>query len=89
MWLLVLAACIDPSLIPCGDQLCPRGATCVAGELCARPDQIAACDGLADGASCTAGGGVGRCDRGVCMPGGCGNGVIAPGETCDSLSRVR
>src|SRR5262245_45201919 len=84
-WLLAFAltACLRSQLVPCGDQLCPAGSTCVAGELCASSDQLAACDGLADGATCTVRGGVGTCDRGVCVPTGCGNRVMDPDEVCD------
>jgi cysteine-rich repeat protein len=79
----VLAACLEPGLIPCGELSCPVGTSCVAGELCAFPDQIAACEGLADGESCAAASRVGRCDRGVCVATGCGNSDVEPGEQCD------
>ncbi len=83
-WLAMsTTGCPDPSLVPCGDLLCPHGATCVAGELCATQDQLAACVGIADGNTCPIGGGVGRCDRGVCVAAGCGNGVVDPAESCD------
>ncbi len=84
LWLvLAVTGCPDPSLVPCGDVLCPREATCVAGELCATQDQIRACVDIADGMTCPIGGGVGRCDRGVCVATGCGNDVVDPGEACD------
>jgi sugar lactone lactonase YvrE len=69
--LLVLAfgsgACLEAGLVPCGDQLCARGDTCVANQLCASHDQLAACVGLADGGTCQLPGEVGHCDRGVCI----------------------
>ncbi len=87
LWIALIATvsigCVEPGLVPCGDRLCPSNTTCVAGELCASDDQLAACAGLGEGASCTASGRVGRCDRGVCVASGCGNGVIDPGELCD------
>lgn len=80
---LTLAGCLEARLEPCGDLLCPDNTTCVANELCAAPAQIAACDGIADGGSCSVAGSAGRCDRGVCFAAGCGNQVVDPGETCD------
>jgi cysteine-rich repeat protein len=84
-WLVVLAltGCLQPQLTPCGDDWCLEGSTCVADALCASADQIAACAGVSDGDTCAVGGGVGRCDRGVCVAVGCGNGKIDLGETCD------
>src|SRR5262245_6701980 len=87
MWrgLLVwaLAGCLQTDLVPCGDQLCPAGKLCVADALCASPDQLTACEGALDGDTCTFAGGVGRCDRGVCVAAGCGNGVLEADEVCD------
>lgn len=86
--LLALTGCLGSRLVPCGDQLCPVNATCVADEICARADQIDACTGLADGDECTFSGGAGRCDRGVCIGNTCGNGELNPGEACDDGNEV-
>lgn len=82
-----LGACLEPQLVPCGDLACPTGLLCVGDEVCASPEQVTACDGLADGASCVVGGNTGRCDRGVCVGAGCGNGVVDPGEACDDANQ--
>src|SRR5687767_4775620 len=79
----VLTGCLQPQLTPCGDNFCVEGTTCVADALCASSDQIAACDGIADRESCSVGGGIGICDRGVCVAIGCGNSVVDLGEACD------
>jgi len=80
---LLLTACLESQLVPCGDNACPRGAVCVGG-VCATPEQLGACAGGADDASCTLGtGAVGRCRAGVCVITGCGNRVVDPGEVCD------
>ncbi|MGE0871483.1 MAG: hypothetical protein AB7P03_23185 [Kofleriaceae bacterium] len=78
-----LAGCLDPALAPCGALVCPIGTTCVAGELCASPDRIAACTGIGQGETCSVGTQVGRCDRGVCVATGCGNSIKDLGEECD------
>lgn len=81
--LVLLPACLEPRLVPCGDLACPSGSVCVVGELCATSEQLLACNGYEDGATCALGGAVGRCDRGVCVASGCGNRVVDPGEVCD------
>jgi cysteine-rich repeat protein len=87
-WIVVLAlgalaGCLQSQLTPCGDVWCLEGTTCVANALCASSDQIAACDGVAEGETCSVNGGIGLCDRGVCVPIGCGNSIVDPDETCD------
>src|SRR5262245_30408356 len=57
----VLAACVRSHLVPCGDKECPSNTTCVGGEICATDEEIAACNALADGDSCSVGAVVGRC----------------------------
>lgn len=79
----VLAACVEPHLVPCGSLSCPVGTVCVANQVCARAEEIAACEGLEDNASCVVDGSVGTCRGRVCAPSGCGNGVIDPVELCD------
>src|SRR5687767_8350695 len=79
----VLAGCLQPQLTPCGDNFCVEGTSCVADALCASADQIAACDGIADGATCSVAGGIGICDRSVCIATACGNLDLDLGEACD------
>ena len=82
--LLATAGCFDAGLVHCGDILCPSGLACVPGrDACAPPDQIAACEGLADGAACTVAGVAGTCAGAVCVLPMCDGGSLDPGETCD------
>ena len=81
--MLVAAGCLDSSLVPCGDLYCAPGSVCVSST-CASPADVAACDGMTDGASCkAANGGAGTCQGGVCQTGLCGNGHTDVGEVCD------
>jgi cysteine-rich repeat protein len=81
--LLLATGCLDSPLVPCGDLFCAPGSVCVS-DTCASPTDVAACDGMPDGASCKAGnGGAGTCQGGVCQTGLCGNGKIDVGEACD------
>jgi cysteine-rich repeat protein len=85
--LVLVAACIDESLVPCGDLACPQGYECVATR-CVTPAQLSACASLADGADCTVNHVAGKCDAGACTPVVCGNGVLDPGEICDDGNQV-
>jgi cysteine-rich repeat protein len=81
---LVVSACIQSELVPCGDQLCARGAMCIGGSICANADQLSACSSVEDGDVCAlATGTVGHCTMGVCEPSGCGNDRLDLGEVCD------
>ena len=83
-----LAACVQSSLVPCGDLVCPAGDVCTPGG-CASPADVAACDGLADGTDCRAAtGGAGTCQGGACQTGLCGNGTVDVGEVCDDGNQV-
>jgi sugar lactone lactonase YvrE len=65
---VVCAACIQPRVVPCnGDLICPLDTVCVASSFCATPDQVAACNGLIDHQTCTAGGTYGACTDGACV----------------------
>lgn len=84
---LALAACVQPGVVHCDDgRTCPAGTVC-AGEVCALPTQIAACEGQPDGMTCTFPGATGVCTSGVCLPVGCGNGVRDADEACDDGNR--
>src|SRR5260221_9028378 len=85
--LALLGGCIDAALVPCGDRLCPVGYSCIA-DRCASPAEITACDGLADGTTCTAPSGVGQCMNGTCVVYVCGNGIVEGDEACDDGNTV-
>lgn len=89
--ILTIAGCPYPRTVDCGDLLCPSGMECYHGERCASHEQVAACEGLADGETCEiAGVGLGTCVDGLCLGASCGNGLLDPvlGEVCDDGNRV-
>jgi cysteine-rich repeat protein len=73
---------IQSGVTPCGDQLCPVGDRCFAGQ-CAKPAAVDACTDAAENAQCTFDSKNGTCVGGVCTLQVCGNEVIEPGEVCD------
>lgn len=92
-WMLAttlwMTACVQSNSESCGALgTCPAGRHCAlaAGEVwCVTDDQLASCAGQPDFAECP-GGGV--CRDAVCLPIGCGNGRIDPGEACDDGGNV-
>ena len=84
---LSLASCVGASSVNCLDgRTCPSGTSCDDDHhLCLGADQRSACDGHADGATCTfeAGRVAGLCDGGVCIAQTCGDGIVTPPEQCD------
>ncbi len=52
------------------------------------PDQLTACNTLADNDDCMTVTVVGGCFDGVCLPRGCGNRVVEPEEQCDDGNQV-
>jgi cysteine-rich repeat protein len=86
---IIASACIRTSTTTCADgvTVCAEGTRCAtAGErtLCATPEQLSACDDLANGEAC---GMTERCyeidDGLVCWPLGCGNEFLDVEEQCD------
>jgi hypothetical protein len=61
---MILGGCWEPATTKCSDgTTCPEAKACAPeGGGCVDPGQIAACDGLDEGVSCTATG----IDEGVC-----------------------
>lgn len=87
---LFLGGCHSSAVHQCGAGfLCPPDLVCAPGrQFCVRADQLAACTGKMDGASCSfTGAQVAACHMGVCTPTQpsslCGNGMLDPGEACD------
>ncbi len=83
---VLVAGCLQSSLTPCADQYCPADKECHEPTgACYGPDQIAACDGLADFDQCEFGNFVGYCLDGICLSPRCGDGFVQPeiNETCD------
>lgn len=79
--MLALVGCIRSQLVPCDNGLaCPVGLVCDEVHAgCVTPEQLSTCVGLAELAACP----VGICRDGVCLPVGCGNSRVDPGEACD------
>src|SRR3954471_12372072 len=89
-WLIALAlsACIESSLVPCGDELCPIGDVCTPGG-CATPEAANVCIGHADGDGCDVPAiPFGVCRGGACYPVECGDGMKERSEVCDDGNLV-
>src|SRR5262245_58557611 len=93
--LVLLAACLNSSSVPCDDgRTCPGGTVCASltdpdQQLCVTPDQIDECRGKAELDECRlAGAALARCYQGVCLAAGCGNLRIDPDEKCDDGNSV-
>ena len=79
-----LPSCVRPGAATCADgTLCPDGTACVPrigegeGTLCVPPDQVTACDGLVEAATCGDGRRCYPVAAGlVCLDAGCGNGFV-------------
>src|SRR5436190_21642531 len=87
-WSCALAACFSADVTHCPDVDCPKNEVCDNHGGCALPEQLSQCDGAADGTFCmytdqTKNTVFGTCFGGECLPAGCGNGRIDPGEVCD------
>jgi cysteine-rich repeat protein len=85
------AGCIQPGLAVCADgRACPAGLVCDdVHHGCVSPEQLAACHDASDLATCHTGlipDGV--CFGGICLPAGCGNQELEPGELCDDGNLV-
>jgi cysteine-rich repeat protein len=86
---VLVMACADHGLVPCGENACPRGFVCTPAGGCANPDQLAACNGKDDGTACTTTSiSDGVCIAGACQVSTCGDGVVGPGEVCDDHDEV-
>ncbi|MEZ4366406.1 MAG: DUF4215 domain-containing protein [Kofleriaceae bacterium] len=76
--------CIPNGLVECDDGVvCPPSTVCGPAGSCVQPIQVSACAGLAEGAGCDIGLGLGVCASGVCVIAVCGDGRIDGVEVCD------
>ena len=82
---MLLASCVSSSSVVCEDgSSCPGGFQCdVENHRCLLPEQVAACDGKAEGDDCEFNGGPGACRDGACEIFFCGDGYVTAGEECD------
>src|SRR4051812_44053452 len=82
--------CVQSQSVTCGSVICSQGRVCGPdGATCATQAQVAACGNAAEAAACSAAGVTdGVCRKGVCIDGGCGNGIVEAGEACDDGNRA-
>ena len=80
--------CVESSVVPCGeDKVCPGGTTCdpSGSGRCLRPEQVAACETVADGESCMIDSRQGTCRNSACELWACGDGYVNANEDCDGV----
>jgi hypothetical protein len=80
-----VGGCVQSGEVTCSDgRLCPPGYTCDEANMrCLSAEQVAACSGRAEGASCSVAGAPGACRMGACEALVCGDGLRSVGEACD------
>lgn len=82
----LLCGCLESAAHVCEDgRICPPSTACSALG-CVLPEQVTACEGKAEGDSCSYSGVPdGHCVEGVCVSFLCGNGITEEdqGEVCD------
>ena len=86
LWLAasLVCACAKSDSIQCGAITCSSLSVCVGDNQCVLQTQVDACAGKPELASCSYPGETdGICHETACIPAGCGNSVIEPGELCD------
>jgi cysteine-rich repeat protein len=85
-----LSGCIESNLVECDNGLaCPATERCDdVHHTCVLPEQLRVCQGASDGTDCTTGPVSGGCFDSVCLPRGCGNRVVEPGEMCDDGNQI-
>jgi cysteine-rich repeat protein len=81
---LALVSCVQTNSVRCPDgSVCPDGTQCATVDdatLCVSPEDTSLCVGRDEFFECAVGK---RCYQGVCLPAGCGNHRVEPGEVCD------
>lgn len=85
-----LAGCLEANVVLCADGVaCPVSYRCDdLHHTCVSPDQFVVCEGAADGVGCATSSISGGCFDHVCLPRGCGNRVVEPGEMCDDGNQL-
>src|SRR5688500_4178365 len=86
----LLGACLDEEVVKCADgRICPASLRCdAAHQGCVLPQQLESCVNKQQGESCSYRGvPVGACYEQVCLPSGCGNGILDTSEVCDDSNR--
>jgi cysteine-rich repeat protein len=89
-YVLFCAACLDDRVVQCADgRMCPEGLACdQAHQGCVLPQQLEGCVNKPQGSDCSYRGVPrGACYEQVCLPTGCGNGILDTGEACDDSNR--
>lgn len=89
--LSVLAGgCLASDTVECGDRVCRAGKVCAPdGMSCVSQEQIDVCASSSEGDACAyVATPAGVCHADVCVPAGCGNLVVEPGEKCDDGNRI-
>ena len=86
--MIIEMGCAKPAILECAKVECPAAMMCDPNsDSCVYPEQLSECSGQVDDTPCmyTADTGdiSGACTQGVCLPLGCGNGVLTPDEVCD------
>jgi hypothetical protein len=81
---LGLLGCSEEPVV-CGEDTCaPQQVCAVYEEVCVYPDQLTACQGLAENDPCTyVRTRAGFCYQGLCLPEVCGDGRVVGFEDCD------
>jgi cysteine-rich repeat protein len=88
---LLAVGCLDSSVVTCEDgRVCAGETVCdEAHDGCVLAEQLETCEDRAQGAACRYRGvPSGACREGVCLPSGCGNGVLDAQEVCDDGNRI-
>src|SRR5689334_16456779 len=91
--LMFAFGCLSPSVTSCPNVDCPKNKVCDGQGGCALPEQLGACMMASSGDACSYTDATGAtisgvCAMGVCLPVGCGNGVVTPPEVCDDGNNV-
>ncbi len=82
--MMLLIGCYDDPVRHCPVVDCPSNMVCDNANGCAFKEQLEQCDDQPDGTACSYPGVAnGECKDELCLPSGCGNGILTSGEVCD------